>query len=771
MVDDIQIGMMQSTNQTNPTQNQIQRRVPGGMTSLQHDVEKIKSGSNGGSKPLSRKSGRNNKGTSWNNKRELSTKASKKNGSKFDPEDKPFQKKSFQSAENLLNFHYMPLRTHNTSSGRTSSSYHGYRRKRTTTFNKEAFLQANCQFVVNYDVEKYSIHSADPDVLVDWNAIQLVYFPMHEEPSCPICLYPPTAAKMTRCGHVYCWACILHYLSLSEKSWNKCPICHEAVHEKDLKSVVPVVQNKFSRNGTIKMKLMRRPKNSLMTYNMENEESNIEENKFSIWNGEIPSFKLTLATQDMMIDNLLNRERIELLAQLSEAKQEQSGEEAFIEMAISNVETKIQESQLEQSKKVAKIKQIAYNQGASKFGIYEGESNLANLLASQVPNQRKLDAFSDDEHADEKEFVIEKETEIPESLPSPSPVKSEASALEEDSESIDHDERKSRNSASSSTDGSVEGQSDLTTYPKNNDYYYFYQADDGQNIFINSLNARCLIEEYGSLENSPKRIIGQILDFESHTMTRELRKRYRYLSHLPVSCEFVICELMLRPPVLSKQTIHNFMGEFKKRRTARFKKVEEQRKHDMRANAELSREAGFRVYNDYTEDIQIDLSDLTDFPSNLSPDEPLIASASVATSNNNYIEQFPPTNAGMDVDSESASFAQKLRVANLSPPSTTKTCWGTASPSNKVGTGIYTRDLRQMSSTASRNGPSGNDDEDGPNLVAPSLKEMFTAAMVMQSTSVAGTDEKKSSSNKKGKKGKGGGKGTLLFATGAQRKY
>ena len=42
-------------------------------------------------------------------------------------------------------------------------------------------------------------------------------------------------AKMTRCGHIYCWPCILHYLTLGEQSWRKCPICYEAVHEKDLK--------------------------------------------------------------------------------------------------------------------------------------------------------------------------------------------------------------------------------------------------------------------------------------------------------------------------------------------------------------------------------------------------------------------------------------------------------------------------------------------------------------------------------------------------------
>ena len=53
--------------------------------------------------------------------------------------------------------------------------------------------------------------------------------------SCPICLDVPVAAKITKCAHVYCWPCILHYLSLSEKAWAKCPICFDAIEEKDLK--------------------------------------------------------------------------------------------------------------------------------------------------------------------------------------------------------------------------------------------------------------------------------------------------------------------------------------------------------------------------------------------------------------------------------------------------------------------------------------------------------------------------------------------------------
>ena len=30
-------------------------------------------------------------------------------------------------------------------------------------------------------------------------------------------------AKITKCGHIYCWPCILHYLSLGEKKWAQVP--------------------------------------------------------------------------------------------------------------------------------------------------------------------------------------------------------------------------------------------------------------------------------------------------------------------------------------------------------------------------------------------------------------------------------------------------------------------------------------------------------------------------------------------------------------------
>jgi len=42
---------------------------------------------------------------------------------------------------------------------------------------------------------------------------------------------------------------------------------------------------------------------------------------------------------------------------------------------------------------------------------------------------------------------------------------------------------------------------------------------------------------------------------------QEVRDRYRYLSHLPLTCEFILCELDLRPPLLSRDILRMFSGK------------------------------------------------------------------------------------------------------------------------------------------------------------------------------------------------------------------
>lgn len=109
-------------------------------------------------------------------------------------------------------------------------------------------------------------------------------------------------------------------------------------------------------------------------------------------------------------------------------------------------------------------------------------------------------------------------------------------------------------------------------------------------MFLHPVNIRCLLREYGSLEASPNYITAAVVEIVGHTVTevgahnqplrksnslqffffffkccllkllQEIRRRHRYLAHLPLTCEFSICELVLQPPVLSKETLETFAG-------------------------------------------------------------------------------------------------------------------------------------------------------------------------------------------------------------------
>ncbi|XP_067625285.1 E3 ubiquitin-protein ligase RNF10-like, partial [Eurosta solidaginis] len=181
-----------------------------------------------------------------------------------------------QNLNHLLNFHYAPRDTDNAfrfnvfgrkgGSGATGGATQRYganggasTRQR---YNKEQFLQANFQFVVHSDV-KLNMY-ASPDTLIDWHLIDQINIQTEEEPQCPICLYPPIAAKLTRCGHAYCWPCILNYLALSDKTWRKCPICYEVIHIADFKSTTIVQQRQFNVDDEITFQLMRRKKGCMM---------------------------------------------------------------------------------------------------------------------------------------------------------------------------------------------------------------------------------------------------------------------------------------------------------------------------------------------------------------------------------------------------------------------------------------------------------------------------------------------------------------------------
>lgn len=95
-------------------------------------------------------------------------------------------------------------------------------------------------------------------------------------------------------------------------------------------------------------------------------------------------------------------------------------------------------------------------------------------------------------------------------------------------------------------------------------------------------------------------------------MTEDVRKRLRYLNHIPLTCEFHVVELNLRPPLVSKDTLKTFKGDLERLRKERQREAREDK---IRARqVELEHREAHGLY----EDMSINLDNPNQFPSSLS---------------------------------------------------------------------------------------------------------------------------------------------------------
>lgn len=482
------------------------------------------------------------------------------------------------SLNHLLNFTFEPR-------GQSGSHYdgscHGRWGKRNRwghkhkPFNKEQFLQANCQFVVSEE-QDYSIHFADPDTLVNWDFVQQVRICSHEVPSCPICLYPPSAAKITRCGHIYCWACILHYLSLSDKTWGTCPICYEAVHKKDLKSVIALETRQYNVDNTMTMQLMRREKGTLMVL-PKSMWMRIEPIHLGVDEEHRQYSKLLLASKQQVMQHVIEKERAALLREFEEEKN--TPESCFIELALQELKNREQELL-----------------GPPEKDVLDTMFKLEELTIDSDP---VVEIEHNTSAGDKNQHVLAYASAFDEIIDEPQEeaIAMCCTALNESvtlSESVDDcevtegacGETECGQDESELSADAIKGR--LST----NYYYYFYQAEDGQYMFLSPVNVRCLVREYGSLENCPEQITASVVEIVGHSMTEDVRHRHRYLCHLPLTCEFSICELALTPPVISKETLDAFAVDLDRRKCLRLKKARDERRRERRIEMEENEKQG-----------------------------------------------------------------------------------------------------------------------------------------------------------------------------------
>eukprot|EP00042_Codosiga_hollandica_P023980 m.98159 g.98159 ORF g.98159 m.98159 type:complete len:601 (+) comp51386_c0_seq2:509-2311(+) len=358
----------------------------------------------------------------------------------------------------------------------------------TTAQARELFVNATCKFVTCLDFE-ITPYLADSDALLPWDKVEYVVMQSEVDLTCPICLGPPVAAKVTRCGHVYCWHCILHHLAVAEKSWNFCPLCEHYVYKRDLRSVQIAALNPIREANVVSFHLKQRFKGSNAV---------LPRSQFDAFSHNLamaPSAALRVQTVDLAVlhRDILSREARELHSGECDAS------DPFVQEACT-------------------------------------------LLALRTSEFTKLEAVSSS-HPCATPQSIQPPTLFAMDVHEASPVVH----LKDDS-------------------------------------LLFYQASDESNSFLEPIMMRVLLQHFGSYEALPDTVEAPVIEVERITVDEQVRARYKVLSHLPLGCSMVLCELDLRG-VVSPQALTAFAEALHRRELHRRQRQKEERRLARKAHA------------------------------------------------------------------------------------------------------------------------------------------------------------------------------------------
>lgn len=413
------------------------------------------------------------------------------------------------------------------------------RQQRIKPYNKDLFLQANFRFLVS-GMGDYMLNLSNPDKMLQWEDVAAVSFSTPNHVQCPICLdSPPLCPQITTCGHIFCFPCILRYLMMGEgdhkgDNWEKCPLCSVMISCKDLHTVCIGNVKHYDVGKHIDFTLLTRAKNSVIPF---------EKNQHSL--GALPH-----SVDDQC--NAFSRFTLTYDPELSASK-------AALELT-----RWIEKVQSEGGEDLESLPYVyaARDQLEERKKAWT-ERRTSEYLSGSPPLKQQLMA---DAKAGLGKLKIDSFESVKEDDPSePQGAQGHLSKCD-DKRELDKASDKFKE-IKNLEDMEFKHQNE-NTEPVDEESYSFYQSADGQFLILHPLNMKCLLHHYGSHNLLPSRIGGKILQLEPITQTEAIRKRYRYLSHFPLTTTFQLCEIDLSD-LLPPSAFFPFTDEIEKRKAER----------------------------------------------------------------------------------------------------------------------------------------------------------------------------------------------------------
>ncbi|KAI8988363.1 hypothetical protein BDF20DRAFT_814509 [Mycotypha africana] len=423
----------------------------------------------------------------------------------------------------------------------------------------------------------YVYQLADPDINFDWETIEQILISSAETQFCPICLSPPTAARVTKCGHIYCLPCILHYLELREntkKLWRKCPICWESIYEADLKP--KALACGVAEGDTVDMILIQRPAHSTLAFPLSDTwplPQNVISNYVKPDTPLIPWHftpaamhfaRFMLASPDYL-DAEYHRDTMELKDALSDAQGWGGFDEIpYIEASLKKISETQKRLQTQKTKELALAMHTMdmMLEAVAKYAKKHPPCAPAGSSAREQPPKMMEEEKKRDVSKKEEKMKVE----VPEAYLQYQLQQAGADFKPPPPQQQQQQQQQQKEKqAGPATD------------------YFFYQAVDGQHVYLHPLDIRILKHEFGEYQDFPLRLQVQATAVQESTLTEELRKKCKYLGHLPLACDVTFLEINVKD-IVSADTYQHFHQELNAR--VKKRKEKERREEQKKQQAE-----------------------------------------------------------------------------------------------------------------------------------------------------------------------------------------
>lgn len=534
-----------------------------------------------------------------------------------------------------------PRNTRRYNSWGAGSGYHAV--------DKARYVHANYRFIVSPD-RKYHAQAANADVHLDWDSVlQVLVSAQTQAASCPICLSTPVAPRMARCGHIFCLPCLIRYMHASDEEnpvpekkarWKKCPICWDSIYSSETRPVrwfrgqegdLPV------EGGDVFLRLVKREPGYTLALPRDGAETLSRGDDIPWYHvAEVADYARIMKGGEDYMTSQYDTEIEDLQRQEVEDELLFGDENTWTRKAIRAI-TEAKERLKGIGNPPDVTRQIPTARSANESAEPSADIPATEISSAESGHGSSMDA-----------------SRLPPGSSSTPATSDEAVNL-----STAMDELKV-NSGSSNRPQSKSKGKEVQASQASNQPYYFYQALP--QFYLSPLDIRILKAAFGEYALFPATILPRVEHISTgHIVDDDLRKRVKYLGHLPYGCEVNFLECDWRDVVIP-EVLAGFRAETDRRRKRNRDKEAREEKDRIRAEKEEDdkRWAAARRKRP-------SIGAATDVPFSVDDFQPLSTNADPSSFDTGVSSASPP---------RSSSHFGALASPSTSPPGA-RTVWGT----------------------------------------------------------------------------------------------